>query len=51
MERDFHDVKFGYGIIGLGIYLVPIFIIAISFLLDYLKTLKKSLQLEIFVLD
>lgn len=48
MERDFHDVKFGYGIIGLGIYLVPIFIIAISFFIRLFKNFKEEFTVRNF---
>lgn len=48
VERDFHDVKFGYGIIGLGIYLVPIFIIAISFFIRLFKNFKEEFTVRNF---
>lgn len=48
VERDFHDVKFGYGIIGLGIYLIPIFIIAISFFIRLFKNFKEEFTVRNF---
>lgn len=48
VERDFHDVKFGYGLIGLAIYLIPIFIIAMSFFIRLFKNFKKEFTVRNF---
>lgn len=48
VERDFHDVKFGYGLIGLAIYLIPIFLIAISFFVRLFKNFKQEFTVRNF---
>lgn len=48
VERDFHDIKFGYGFVGLAVYLAPIALIAIEFLIKLFKNFKKECTVRNF---